>query len=355
MKFWFLVVFAGLSTAALAQNEVTLSPVGERDSVRAQYIKRFPDHFFLYPVLKQRKIDFEMRREREPARSGDGMAFRSNKPYSLGVGMYLFEAVVEVAFAIPMAADSKEIYGESDATDLQLNVYGERWGGELNYQKYHGMYVDDLEKKVPANTPYPQRPDITTQNFGATVNYTINSRKFSFRAAYNFAERQLIRAGSPVVFVSLNSFRTGGDSALMGKQYVTRFGNDANIQRIRVNTLGIAPGYSYNLVYKGFFLNGTLAIGPSYNSVNYANGDGLTHKTDKVDVFIATRLSIGYNGERFFGGFIFGSQGRSAKFEELTFSSSNTSFKLLFGYRIREFGFLKKRVWDIPKSIFGGG
>jgi hypothetical protein len=353
MRCWFLVVFSVLSTAALAQSEVTVSPRAGRDSVRARYVQRFPDHFFLYPVLKQRKIDFDMRREREPTRTGDGVAFRSNKPYSLGVGMYLFEAVVEVAFAIPMAAHDKEIYGESNATDLQLNVYGVRWGGELNYQKYHGLYIDDLGKKVPANTPYPQRPDIATQNFGATVNYTINSKKFSFRAAYNFAERQLIRAGSPVVFVSLNSFRTEGDSALMGKQYVNRFGNDANIERIRVNTLGIAPGYSYNLVYKSFFLNGTLAIGPSYNSVSYTHDDGVTYNTDKVNLFVATRLSIGYNGERFFGGFAFGSQARSAKFEQLTFNSSNTSFKILFGYRLREFGFLKKRIWDIPKNLFG--
>jgi hypothetical protein len=72
-----------------------------------------------------------------------------------------------------------------------------------------------------------------------------------------------------------------------------------------------------------------------------------------VTLFVATRLSIGYNGERFFGGFAFGSQARSAKFEQLTFNSSNTSFKILFGYRIREFGFLKKRIWDIPKNLFG--
>lgn len=350
MRALLLTVFAGLSFSALAQNELGVSPTNAYDSVRSHYIERFPDHFFLYPVIKQRTIDFEMRPE---GNGRSGMVFKSNKPYSMGIGMYLFEVVAEVAFAGRMGGHSKEIYGESDASDLQLNLYGRRWGGELNYQKYRGFYMDDLTRDVPANTPYPQRPDIRTRNIGVTVNYTLNHKKFSFRAAYNFAERQLIRAGSPVIFVSLNGFRALADSAIIGRRYSGRFGNDANIERIRVNTLGIAPGYSYNLVYKGFFLNGTLALGPAYNAVSYSHDDGVTHKTDKVNLFVAARLSIGYNGERFFGGFIFGSQGRSAKFEQVTFRSSNTSFKILFGYRIKEFGFLKRRIWDIPKNLFG--
>ena len=282
----------------------------------------------------------------------NSLAFNTNKPYSLGIGMYVFELGVEIAFAVPLNEQSIAIYGESDTRDFQINTYGRRWGAEAFYQKYKGFYIDDLTTDIPANTPYPQRPDIRTSNIGVTGNYVLNSKKFSFRSAYNFAERQLRSAGTFVVFTSLTGFKTSGDTALVGSQYDDRFHEDARIRQITINSLGVAPGYAYNLIYKGAFLNGTLAIGPAHNWVSFTRDDGTSDRNTKVDAFVTARISIGYNGDRFFGGLIFVSQGKTAKFEEMMLNSSNTSVKILFGYRIKEFGFLKKRVWDIPKALF---
>lgn len=355
MRFLCLIIIFFISSQALAQDDLSVdlsqpsAPMSKYDSVRSKYIKGFPDHFFLWPVIKQRKLDFELQNVNDRK---NALAYRSNKPYSLGFGMYIFEIVFEIAFAVPLNERSKVIYGESDILDLQANIYGKRWGGEAYYQRYNGFYIDDLTKKVPANTPYPQRPDLETTNFGLTANYVFNSKKFSYRSAYNFADRQLRSAGTPVVFVSLNGFTTSGDTAIIGRGYQDRFGDDALIKNIRVNTLGVAPGYAYNFIFKGFFLNGTLALGPAHNSVSYTYDDDRTNRNSKIDLFVATRLSVGYNGDRVFGGLIFSSQARSSEFETVQLSSSNSSFKILVGYRIREFGFLKKRLRDLPKAMF---
>jgi len=338
-----------ISFSAIAQDDITVtaSPQSPYDSIRSKYIKSYPDHFFLWPVIKQRRLDFELQRI---SNRKDAMAFKSNKPFSLGVGMYLFELGVEIAFAVPLNEQSKTIYGESNTRDFQINAFGKRWGADAHYQKYDGFYIDDLTKQVASGTPYPQRPDINTRNVGITGNYVLNSKKFSFRSAYNFAERQLRSAGTFVIFASLNGFKTSGDSALLGERQ-SRFGEDAYIREIKFNTFGVAPGYAYNLIYKGFFLNGTLAFGPAHNWISYTRDDQTKHST-KIDAFATIRISMGFNGDRFFGGLTFASQGRSAKFEDVMLNSSNTSFKILFGYRFKEVGILKKRIWDIPKALF---
>jgi hypothetical protein len=61
------------------------------DSLRAHYIQRFPDYFFIYPVLKQRSLSFELARTDKSA----SLTYKPNSTYSLGVGAYLFEVGIE--------------------------------------------------------------------------------------------------------------------------------------------------------------------------------------------------------------------------------------------------------------------
>jgi len=353
MKFLRLFVLAVLAHAAVAQDEVEVTAVEPvkptYDSVRSLYIKSFPDHFFIWPVLKQRRLDFEMN---SLVDKGTSLEYKSNKPYSIGIGLYLFELGVELAGAIPLDEQSKKIYGESDASDLQLNIIGKKWGIEGYIQKYKGFYVVDPNVEIPDGTPYPQRADIETRQIGSTVNYTFNNKKFSFRSVYNFADRQLRSAGSILLFGSISGFKARGDSAIIDPAYASDFGEAARVKSIRSTALAVAPGYTYSIIYKGFFLNATLAIGPSHNWLLYETDDGRSKNDIKFDFFVAGRIGVGYNGDRFFGGLGFINQGRSAKFDNVEMVSSSGTFKIMIGYRFEEFGILKKRVWDIPKELF---
>jgi hypothetical protein len=342
MKYFFLVVASCIFASSYSQQDTART-------IRSDYIKSYPDYFFLWPVLKQRKFDFEIRNLKG---SRNKLQYKSNKPYSFGIGMYLFELGFELAFAIPLDEKSKEIYGESKARDIQLHVLGKRWGMDAFVQKYSGFYLIDPEVDIPANTPYYQRPDIVTRNIGISLNYTFNKNKFSFRSAYNFTERQLTSAGSFIVFGSIDNLYLKADSAIVGNQYLPTFGESSRFSQIKTTVLSIVPGYTYSLIYKGFFLNGTLAIGPATNYVRYKLETGQEDSNFNVSASIAARLSLGYNGDRLFGGLIFTNLGRSTKFENLELSGSNSSFKILMGYRFTETGFLKKRIWDIPQALF---
>jgi hypothetical protein len=351
MKYLFL--FTGLAFSLVSHAQIK-SGKNETDSTshvktnREDYIKQHPDHFFIWPVLKQRTQNYELKTTKPEKRT---IGYYSNKPYSLGVGMYLFEVAAEITFAIPLNEKSKTIYGESKSSNLQLILLGKKWGVDGYFQRYKGFYLQDSEVPVPADTPYIQRPDINTQNIGLNVNYNFNYNKFSFRAAYNYSERQLRSAGSFLLFGSLDNFKISGDSALIGKEYEGAFLGPSKIRKINSWLIGALPGYTYSVVYEGFFINGTLGLGPAYNFLNYTMEDNVTNSKSTVNMLFAIKISAGYNGDRFFGGMIFTNQSGNTKIENLNVTSSVASFKILVGYRILERGILKKRARDLQDGI----
>src|SRR5690606_12193941 len=101
----------------------------DRDSVRRYYVKGFPEYFFIYPVLKQRTLNFEL----ATSDRSSILTFRPNNTYSLGLGMYLLELNLELAFDVPLRERSIARFGESDSRDLQLNVLAKRWGVDIFY------------------------------------------------------------------------------------------------------------------------------------------------------------------------------------------------------------------------------
>jgi len=339
------------SLAVFAQNDQDVPEANEpvpvtqdKDSVRRYYIKSFPEYFFLYPVLKQRSLNFELGRTDRSSL----LTYRPNNTYSLGVGAYLFELGAELAFAIPLNERSIARYGESKARDIQLNVLAKRWGVDAFNQKYAGFYIVDRENQPLADSPFPQRPDITTKNFGFTGHYIFNHQKFSFRSAYNFAERQLFSKGSFILLGTLYTFRVAADSSIVPNARAADFGPAVDFTRLRYTTFSIAPGYAFNLTYNNFFLNTTLALGPAHHWINYdLEGKSRVNHDIEINSFFGARVAIGYNGYRLFGGISFISQGSTLKFEEVNFSNNNSVFKILMGYRFKEWGLLKKRAWDL--------
>jgi hypothetical protein len=346
MRFLLIIIASSTSFYTWGQEigSATVYPENDRDSLRSQYITRFPDYFFLYPVLKQRSLNFELEKR---GTKGGQVTYRPNNSYSFGIGTYLFELGFELAFAVPLQKKSILQYGESDARDVQLHILGKSWGADVFYQKYSGFYVRESNNEPPSGLPYPQRPDINSRNSGIVAHYVFNNKKFSFRSAYNFAERQLYSKGSLVLFSALSNFKMQADSSILSREQKVIFGSTVAFTKLKYTTFGIAPGYTYSLIFKSFFLNGTLALGPAHHWIKYNLESNEKKDEIAVNSFVVARIAIGYNGERIFGGLTFITQGSNVKFEDARFSNNNATFKILLGYRFREFGFLKNRIWDL--------
>lgn len=343
-----LVSLLMVSFASWAQDLELSTPHPSKDSLRDGHIQLFPNDFFVYPVLKQRTLSFELERS-DRSRL---LTFRPNRTYSFGVGLYLFEVGAELAVAVPVAERKTELFGKSKARDIQLNMLGKKFGLDIYYQRYRGFYVTDRGFEPGKDLPYPQRGDIISRNLGVTGSYIFNSKKFSLRSVYNFSERQIFSAGSFLALVNLGRFTLEADSSILDPSQEAIFTSNASFKKLRYSTFSVAPGYSYNLIYRNFFLNGTLGIGPAHHWIYYQNDTGADRNEIGINSFVAARIAIGYNGDRIFGGIAFLTQGSNVKFEDARFSNNNASFKILMGYRFKEFGKLKKRAWDqIPFKL----
>jgi hypothetical protein len=356
--FGLLFILIGVNAFAQDSVEISLFPSEDslrlqrrkvRDSIRHTFVKNYPDHFFIWPVIKRRTLEVEATSLTD---NDHKIRFKPNNSTSLGVGFYLFEIALELAFAAPVDEQSQARFGTSDASDFQLNALGKYWGFDIYRQKYSGFYIDDSFVQIPADQPYPQRPDIVTRNFGLAGIYTFNRDKFSLRSSYNFAEQQLVSRGSWFVTGTINSFKMDGDSVLLSINNREAFSEYADFEALRYTTFGVAPGYSHNFIYKSFFFNITLGIGPAHNWTYIRQTDGSERNDISVNSISVVRLGLGYNSDRFFAGMGFVNQSRNLKIEDFRISNSTGIFKLLVGYRFKEFGILKKRAVDfIPFKI----
>lgn len=299
-------------------------------------------------MLKRRSLSFDVSSERQRE---DILSFRPNNAYSVGIGAYLFDVSAEVSVSVPIDEKSTGRFGTSEARDLSASLLGSNWGIDAFVQRYERFYLENPLPAVPANRPYPLRPDIRLTNFGGNGIYIFNRHRFSLWSAYNFSERQLKSRGSALIAWTVNNVHLSADSVVMSPAYRTRLNTNTNFSNVRYATFSVAPGYSYSIIWRRVFFNISLAVGPAHHWVYYVGGDGVGHYDIAINSFVDGRLSLGYNSDRWFGGITFVSQARAVKFEEITLETQSQSFRMLVGYRILERGLLKK-TWKefFPES-----
>ncbi|MFZ5970908.1 MAG: DUF4421 family protein [Bacteroidota bacterium] len=321
---------------------------GRADTTRQAFVKSYPDYSFIWPFIRQRSLQFNV--QNRNGRS-DVLNFRPNNSFSMGLGLYVFDVVVELGAAVPIDEKSRNRFGDSDTRDLRANIIGKNWGFDFFTQKFSSFYLANPSQTIGANEPFPLRPDISLQNFGVNGIYAFNKKKFSLRSSYNYAERQLKSGGSVMLAGIFSSARLASDSVVLSQQLQTRLGVDDTFSNLRYTTLSLAPGYSYNLIYRSMFVNLTLSVGPAHHWVYYHDGVGAPHYDIAINTFVDSRVAIGYNSDRWFGGVGFISQSREVRFDQFQFTTAASSFKMLVGYRIKERGIFKKRIWDFLPEL----
>lgn len=340
---FFLLLFLIVSATGFSQ-----SGKPARDSIRAQYIEEFPDHFAVWPHTKYRDLAFRVR-DKDGGESA--VKYSPNNNLKFGAGFYMFDVSFEFSFPVSFLPFRNEsAYGESKATDLQINMLTKSFGLDLYLQKYSGFYKDIRDIDIPSGETYPLRPDLDARNLGGSAFYIWNKDKFSMRSAYNYADRQKKSAGSLILYATLNSFRVKGDSSVISPSMQEGYGAGSDFTELKSLTVGVAPGYSYNVIIKRFFINGTVAIGPGYHWVSVVSENGETGYDQVFKAVYTARVAAGYSGERFFTGASFGLQTRALGYHNIQIENMTSVFRLAVGYHFNEKGFMKKRVADIFKK-----
>ncbi|HMI65984.1 MAG TPA: hypothetical protein VK517_08120, partial [Cyclobacteriaceae bacterium] len=102
---------------------------------RAKYVQQFPEYFFVWPVVKQRRTSFVLQSLKDNRQK---LTYRPNVSYYAGAGTYIFGIGFQLVAAIPQNNSNIERFGESRAVDLQANILGKNWGFDLFTQDYKG-------------------------------------------------------------------------------------------------------------------------------------------------------------------------------------------------------------------------
>lgn len=313
--------------------------------VDTTYIKSYKSKFFVWPVAKTRSLSFRL----EDPNSARKVEFKPNTTTGLGLGVYLFDIGFEFVLPLPKPKKEEDLFGNTRATDLQLNILSRRWGGDVVYQRYKGFYLSNPQPEPPPGVPYPQRPDIVSENLGVNGVYVLNnSHRFSLRSSFTFADRQLKSSGAWLLSGSFNLFEIDGDSAIVNPFYQGLLGQTRSFTSLDYRTYAVAPGYAHNFVIrKNFFISLLFALGPAVQDFRFLDTNGVRHSDTKINSFLDARAAVGYANDKFFAGITISSQTRNVVFEEVRFGSVTTTGRILFGWRFTEWGFLKKSVWDL--------
>jgi len=300
------------------------------DSTRRLNIEAFNSSLAIAPLLKYRYPSLEIN---GPDPEHRRIVYRPNNSYNAGARLFAFGFTIEASAAISPGSRSIGRYGETDASELTINTMGKRWFGDLHWVNYKGLFLRKSWESYSAAPALPLRPDLSLLSRTGSVTFLFNPNRFSMRSPYLFSERQLYSAGSPLLRVAFNRFSFSGSGTMLNPEDLPYFEELDKVAGTSFFMIGLAPGYSYNYIWRDFFVNGTLTAGPAQYWIRNQQISGGTTYDIQINFVTSIGLAAGYNGRKFFGGLSYRSQGFRLKLSETTMNGDQNVLVLMGGIR----------------------
>lgn len=186
------------------------------------------------------------------------LRYRPNTTLNMGVGATYRWATLNLAYGFGFLNPDNE-RGKTRYLDLQFHGYGRKITIDVLGQFYRGFYLAP-KGRAAAGNEYYRRPDLRVKIVGATVQYVVNHRQFSYRASFLQNEWQRQSAGTFLLGAELYAGSVTADSTIVPAAV------DAALAATDINTLrfvefGPNAGYAYTYVYKQhFFVTGAASV-----------------------------------------------------------------------------------------------
>jgi len=236
------------------------------------------------------------------------VVYSPNDNYNIGIGFNYRFLGINIGFRAPFVNNDAPKYGKTKFLDLQSYIYMRKVTLDLYGQFYNGYYLSNrsiLDNYKVIDT-FLKRPDLHTKNFGFTLQYIFNHKKFSYRAAYLQNEYQRKSAGSLITGGGMHYINVKADSAIIPPNiiYDDFFSENKGFNRSDILCISANAGYAHTFVYKQhFFVTAALlgGVGVNYTNINdtklgIKEGDVSTQLNGTV------RFAVGYNSEQYFAG-----------------------------------------------------
>lgn len=224
------------------------------------------------------------------------LRYKPNTTLNMGVGATYRGLTLNLAYGFPFLNQEKE-KGKTRYLDLQSHLYSRKWSYDFWGQLYKGYFLRSDKLKAATGKEFYLRPDMGVTLLGVSAYRILQSRTFSYRAAFIQDEWQLKSAGSWLIGAEVYYGRITADSAFVPSLLAADY-EQRGIDKIRFMDIGPGAGYGYNWVYReNFFLGLAATVNLNIGFVREVNGSAKSEKISFSPNFIY-RATTGYNSEK---------------------------------------------------------
>lgn len=290
---------------------------------------------YLYGITKYSNFQFK-----EAGQRNDSvLRYSPNGNFNLGAGFSYKWLGIGVAFNLGFINNDDELKGETNSLDLQVDLFSNRLFFNGNLQYYKGYYWNNPQVYYPdwnINDSLLVRPDISTVTLGVKGIYIFNHDRFSFKAAYQYSERQLKSAGSMLLGARFSLYGIDADSSFIPTHLHEFYSNSTDIVGISSLSLGASFGYTYTFILgKYVFINALLMTGINSQFISTQDiNDEELESGAKLSTNLTFRMAVGINKPKVYYGMSFFADSfliRNPNETELSYSYGK--FRIYYGRR----------------------
>lgn len=222
--------------------------------------------------------------------------FMVNKPYA-NIGIQANYSIISASYSIDMNSALSDRVSKHKKLGFSFScarLYGEayywknnggttiRKFGNENNGKLRGIHFGGLEFRA----------------FGALAFYVLNSRKFSYAAAYNLSSYQLRSAGSWLIGLTGTFYNCDFDFTKLPEDIKNQSEIPFDRYALDYNAVNIIGGYSYNWVMNRHFLFNITAL-PAIG-VSFSFADSTEGRRELLSLGLRQMASLTYTNRQFF-------------------------------------------------------
>lgn len=246
-----------------------------------------------------------------PKKEGSENKFNLYRPYLRDIIGFTF-SYRAITFSAKVkgriSPEDENLYGKTKYNLYRLRLYTNAFIFDFFHNSFNGLSdrnTGAYNNTLPDDAPFVIRPDLRTRYTKLKVLYIFSHKKFSYRAAFRFTERQKKSKVSAYLSSHLYRLSNWGDSSFFNKGQEGAFGHMQDLKTLRVNSIGIGPGYIATIVWhKWFFSFRAEILGNLFHHKAQNVEDAILSKGWRGGVMGDVALSCGYNGDRFYATFI---------------------------------------------------
>lgn len=227
-------------------------------------------------------------------RSGDNMRMLSS--LNDNIGAYLHYMAVSVGYSV----DLNTVFNgkRTDHTRFETNFNCALFNFDLYYYHSSGTSIRQFHRYNNDRLINVDFPGLTSNNFGVSIYYFLNNKKYSQGAAYNFSKFQKRSAGSWMFGFTYSNLDISMDFNQLSEELQPSFTFPTENLHLHYHSYCALFGYGYNWVWHPKWLF-NITVMPSIG-FNHCFEDSSEGKGQQFALNIHGRTSLTYNHRSMF-------------------------------------------------------